>query len=259
MSFLISKIFTYTILSPGFFILLCIVLFFLILKEKKGLSLALLVLIIALMYFLSIEPGADLILKPLEDKYPPLDIMALKGRVDVIVILGGGLIEGRSPYGEMLYPGNFTLSRLIYGYNIWKELMVPIIVSGGRPLMSFPGTEGDVMKKFLVKQGVEEDFIIVENRSRNTWENALYTIEICKGSDFKSVVLVTSAFHLPRAVKAFSNKGITIYPAPSSYLTERHKYLWVNFFPHATYLYNSFIGLKEHVGLLFYKIFPKKS
>ncbi len=257
MSFFISKIFTYLFLPPGLFILLLLLLLPFALKGKRFVSTVLVFLILFSLYFLSIEPGSDLILKSLEDRYPPLNLENLKN-VDAIVILGGGLNEGRSPFPEdNLYPKEHTLSRLIYGYFIWKKLMVPIVLSGGRPLMSLPGTEADVMKDFLVRLGVPDSFIIVENRSRNTYENALYSLKICKDSDFKSIVLISSAFHLARALGLFSGKGITVYPAPSSYLTEAHPYTWISFLPHASYLYYSFLGLKERMGMLFYKILPK--
>ncbi len=258
MSFVLSKIFAYTMLPPGIFIFLGIILFFLIIKDKKRWAIFFLSIILIGMYFISIEPGMNSLVSPLEEKYPPLDIKALPDDVDAVVILGGGLTEGRSPYpGESLYPRQFTVSRLIYGYTLWKELMVPIIVSGGNPLMSLPGTEADTMKAFLMRLGVPENFIITEKRSRNTWENALYTAEICKNSDFKKIVLVTPAYHLMRAMVAFSKYNLNIYPAPSSYLTNKRPYVWTSFLPHADYLYYSFIALKERMGLLFYKIFPK--
>ncbi len=257
MSFIISKIFTYLFLPPGAFIVLLLILFPFILKGKRAISVILLLLLLVSLYFLSIEPGSDFILKGLEERYPPLDLERVKN-VDAILILGGGLNEGRSPiFGEDLYPKEYTLSRLIYGYLVWKKLMVPIILSGGRPLMRLPGTEADVMKDFLVKLGVPDSFLIVENKSRNTYENAIYSLKICKDSDFNHIILITSAFHLMRAMKLFSEKGITIYPAPSSYLTEAHPYTWISFLPHANYLYYSFLGLKERVGMLFYKILPK--
>ena len=258
MSFFFSKIFTYTLLSPGIFIILGIVLVFFIAKNKKVLSISLLIMMLFCMYIISIEPGMNFLLSPIEEKYPPLNMESLPNDVDAIVILGGGIVQGRSPYkGEILYPNQSTISRLIYGYLLWKKLMIPIIVSGGNPLMSLPGTEADTMRAFLIKLGIPENFIITERKSRNTWENALYTEEICRSSDFKKVILITSAFHLMRAMIAFSKSELIIYPAPSSYFTNKRPYIWTSFFPQAKYFHYSFIALKEYAGLLFYKIFPK--
>ncbi len=258
MSFLFSKLFTYTFLSPGVFILLAIIAIIFIVKNKRGWSIFFLILLLFSLYFLSTEVGANILLSPLENRYPPLDLSPLEGKVDAIVILGGGLIEGHSPFGGTLYPTRSTLSRIVYGYFVWKKLMVPIIVTGGRPLMRLPGTEGEVMRDYLLQLGVPESFIIAETKSRNTWENAEYTAKICKDSDFNKIVLVTSAFHLIRAVDAFSRYGLTIYPAPSSYLMKKRPYIWTSFLPQAKFLYYSFIALKERVGLLFYKISHKK-
>ncbi len=259
LSFIISKLFTYTFLSPAIFIILILFAIVFLLRDKKGWAILFLVFLAFLFYFFSIEPGSDLLLSPLEDHYPPLDLSQIEGKVDAIVILGGGVIEGHSPFRGSLSLTDSALSRVIYGYFVWKKLMVPIIVSGGRPLMKLPGTEAEVMKSYLLNLGVPEGFIIPEPRSNNTWENTEYVTKICKDSDFKSIVLVTSAFHMVRAMYAFSGRGLVIYPAPASYLTKRRPYIWTSFLPQGKYLYYSFLAIKERMGLLFYKIFLKKS
>ena len=259
MSFFLSKLFRFIFLSPNIFIFIGIFILYFTIKDRKGLSIFFIIVLILSLYFLSIEPGRDMILKPLEDKYPPINISNLKEKIDAIVVLCGGIVEGQPVLleNEKSYPGPFTTYRLLYGYFAWKELMVPIIVSGGRPFMSLPEAGADVMRSFLLKLGVPDAFIILERRSRNTWENAQFTLKICDENGFKNILLVTSSFHMPRAVLAFSKGNVNVYPAPASYITEKHPYNWTSFLPHSKYLFDSFLGLKERVGILFYKIFTR--
>ncbi|MFK4480948.1 YdcF family protein [Bacillus sp. RC206] len=77
-----------------------------------------------------------------------------------------------------------------------------IIVSGGIPAQGI--TEADAMSKWLILKGINKDRIILENKSMDTIENALFTILILEKEGFKNITLVTSASHMRRALTIFN-------------------------------------------------------
>ena len=69
----------------------------------------------------------------------------------------------------------------------------------------------------LKEWGIPGEVILIEGRSRNTYENALETKQILKDKQIDKILLVTSAFHMPRALATFRTVGIDAVPSPSSY------------------------------------------
>ena len=109
--------------------------------------------------------------------------------------------------------------------------------------------------RFLKACGVEEQYLIKEDRSRNTAENAKYVKQICQQRNFDKVILVTSAFHMPRSVAFFEREGVDVIPYPTDYKTSRNTSLNAfAFTPQAENLFHSSIAMKEYLGLLAVKM-----
>ena len=125
----------------------------------------------------------------------------------VIVILGGGLVE--TPEGWK--PSPSTIQRLERGFSLWLERRGKILVSGGAVGDT---TEASVMKSVLMSWGVPEGSIVVEGRSRNTFENALFSFELLGAT---RVNLVTSALHTRRAKMVFEKVGFSVEVLPCDY------------------------------------------
>ncbi|MGE4062948.1 MAG: YdcF family protein [Rhodospirillaceae bacterium] len=129
-----------------------------------------------------------------------------------IVVLSGGLHYNSPEYGGMTVD-EITLERLRYAARVHRLTGLPLYVSGGRP----PGAA--VTLAGAMKAALNDDFgiadVTTEERSLDTYENAVFTAEILRQRDVRSVLLVTHASHMPRAVKAFSETGLTIIPAPT--------------------------------------------
>ena len=131
-----------------------------------------------------------------------------------------------------------------------RVLHLPMVLSGGR-LFEDTVPEADLEYRFLRACGVEERYLIKEDRSRNTAENAKYVKQICRQRNFDKVILVTSAFHMPRSVAFFEREGVDVIPYPTDYKTNRE--LRLNAFaftPQAENLYHSSVAMKEYLGLL---------
>ena len=102
--------------------------------------------------------------------------------------------------------------------------------------------------------GVEEDSIIAEVRSNNTWENAVNTCSVLKDVGYRRIILVTSAVHMRRAVYSFKHSWeYEIIPAPCDYLRGSDVNV-LDFLPNRSSLDSCLRALHEWVGLLWYGV-----
>jgi len=232
--FFLKKLATSFILPPGFFIIIFLLIFILVKKNKLLRFIS--IVMAFFIYSISIEPIKDFLIIPLEKSYSQPS--ELKG--DVIVILGGGIYNSGTLKED-------SINRLIEGYVLYKRIKTPIILSGGN-------TEGKIaevtiMAKILRELGVNEKVIIEESKSRDTSENAKNVAKICKEKDFRKIILVTSAYHMKRAVILFKNKGFDIVPYPVDLKRDGHYNLY-SFLPKFSSFVNSTKAIREYIALL---------
>jgi len=234
--FFLKKFITSLILPPG----ILIVIFLLIsMLEKKRKFIRFLALFSALfVYLISIEPVKDMLLFPLEKSYS----VSEKLNADAIVILGGGVYSSGSFTED-------TSNRLITGYMVYKKTKLPVIVSGGA--LEGKISDAGAMAEMLKELGVEHSKIIEENKSKDTSQNASYVAEICKEKSFKKVILVTSAYHMKRAVKIFKQRGLEVLPYPADFKRSNH-YNVYSFLPKFSNFALSSKAIREYIALLVY-------
>ena len=123
-----------------------------------------------------------------------------------------------------------------------------IIISGTDPLL--PTSEEALgVKRFFVSRGLEEENIIIEGQSRNTWENIRNVKEIVEEEPF---FLVTSAYHMERAKREFEKVEANPIPAPTDFKIKTERYTALDFFPDARNLRNSDLAIHEYLGILWY-------
>ena len=133
-----------------------------------------------------------------------------------------------------------------------KTLNIPIIVSGTETL-EYNGTADHIVKRFLMDLGVSAKKIILEDKSRDTFENAKFSQEICSRLGFTNPILVTSAYHLKRSTMIFKKVGLEVLPFPAGFKSwQGKKYRWTAYLP-GNFLTAS-IAIKEYLGIVFYKL-----
>lgn len=137
----------------------------------------------------------------------PLIIPPKPEKADAILVLSGGVY----PNGSLSY---FTQERVVQGVALYKKGFAPkIIFSGGLSLGNRDQFDSDAMKRVAVELGVREEDILLENQSKNTFENLVNSKKIIEEKGFKKVLLVTSAIHTYRSVTVAKKLGVELIPA----------------------------------------------
>jgi uncharacterized SAM-binding protein YcdF (DUF218 family) len=161
-------------------------------------------------------PGRTL-LAVLEGWYPPFHPTS-SSKFDAIVVLAGGIyLQGSlRPQDEL---SEQSRHRTICGADLFIQGLAPkLLLAGGDSSVFGQGPpEAREMKRLAHRLGVADHAILLEEQSRNTYENAVHVKQLLAGG---SILLVTSAYHLPRAVALFSAQGFRVTPVPCGYETK---------------------------------------
>jgi uncharacterized SAM-binding protein YcdF (DUF218 family) len=246
---LLVKMVTALVLPPGFVLLLG-VLGLVLLRRRRVWGTGLLGASLALLWLLSAPAVGRVLLHGLET-YPALDTRALAAaEAGAIVILAGGRERAAPEYGGETV-SRMTLVRLRYGARLYRQTGFPVLVSGGRV---FGGGRSEAS---LMRTALAEDFDVpvrwVEGESRNTAENARLSAKVLNESGVRRVILVTDAWHMPRAVSAFERAGLQVVAAPTRFhLRDPGKPFPLRWLPDADALLMSARALHEYVGRVWY-------
>lgn len=190
------------------------------------------------------------------EREPPLALeewVTLGQRADAIVVLGSGRERGDLAWGED-QPTGVGLERQRYAARLAKASGLPILTSGGLHYGT-PPTEAKLMADSL-----HDDFGVTvrwqEGRSRTTWENAKLSAEVLLPEGIKRVVLVTQAWHMPRAVWSFRKAGFEVVPAPMGFLgTDDNGKPLGGWMPEINAIWRSGQLINEAVGQVGYSLF----
>jgi len=187
------------------FLILAIVFF----RAKPNFSFKCLLFSTLLLLLSSIAPVSDRLMLPIENNFESFTRSTKP--VDYIVVLGCSHITDHAiPVTSQLH--SCSLQRLVEALRILQLHPEAQLITSGAALDD-ESSNAEKVKQAAIALGVSEDKIIVENFPKDTEEEALLIAPRVKG---KTVVLVTNADHMPRAVKYFTQQGIDIIPAPAS-------------------------------------------
>jgi uncharacterized SAM-binding protein YcdF (DUF218 family) len=256
MEFYMSRIANY-LLEPiyilSFFLLILI--FLLLFTNLKKLIFFFAKFLLILFLFFGYTPLSNFLLYKIEDFIKPSKYSA--EQLAGIIILGGSfdLELVSKERNEVLL--NSAAERLTKALEIYKKNQRLLILFSGAANKIIPSgwSESDMAKKFFLEQGVRLENLIFENKSRNTFENIIYSKDIIitnKGP----WGLITSASHMPRSYFGFKRQGLILEPISVDYRTGTSSIFWINF-DIKKGLENWNIILHEVVGIFFYKITDK--
>ncbi len=183
-----------------------------------------------------------------QETHPPIDIASLdEFKPQAIVIVGGGL-RGMAPeYPQQVTLSDNSLTRIRYGSLLARQTGLPILVSGGKVIDDALPSEAEVMAKVLYNE-FSQTVQWQEHESRNTEENALYTSKILNTQGIKRIILVTHAFHMPRAVLQFQHQGLQVKPAPTVFFSKTRPLNILSFIPSVSALSLNTLFIHEMMG-----------
>lgn len=187
----------------------------------------------------------------LERDYPPTSVQDLPVS-DAIVLLGGA-VRGRASSNTMADLSGVG-DRVLYAAAAFHAGKAPlIVVTGGAPPGEIP--EASLTRELLVALGVPGQYIVMESRNRVTRDNRRYTGPRLERMGVKSILLVTSGFHMRRAMLVFEPLGLHVYPAATDYqvLVGDDLPALSNFLPSVKALQRSDWALHELVGYWYYQ------
>lgn len=207
---------------------------------------------LALLYGLSAGRISDNLAGMLEQAYPPFQAVAGLS-YDAIVVLDSDFLPmgGMRPVAELTYE---SLQRALCGADAYSQgLSKKLVLSGG------PGGTAE-MAKLASRLDVPEHAIVLEGGGRNTYESAKEVRKLL-GPQTK-ILLVTSAVHIPRAVRLFQKQGLKITPYPCGYLTAVQVGMWNStlpelLLPDINVLVRSTLAVNELAGLAVYGVAGK--
>lgn len=204
---------------------------------------------------------ATTLVKTLEWRYLPPDPVPV---AEAIVVLGGSTRPKSPPrpWVEVLEAGD----RVLYGVKLYQDGVAPLLLfSGGRVYWDKGenGSEAKDMAEIAQAMGVPERNILLENNSLNTYQNAVETAKILNQRKVNSILLVTSAIHMPRSVAIFEKQGFNVTATPTDYwvaqefLDQMRGISWgtfLNVLPSTEALHFFTRALKEYIGLGIYRL-----
>lgn len=174
-----------------------------------------------------------------------------KGDADVIVVPGGGIYPHAPEYAQSTIKGRL-MERLRFAAWLSHRTGLPILASGGSP--DWPGlSEAELSAKFLTDE-MNVEKVLVESRSTTTRENALHSKAIMIEQGLDTALLVTHAWHMPRAKLAFEQAGIKTIAAPTIFYSARSGHWLRQWLPDADAAAEIRWALHELIGRRFYHL-----
>lgn len=168
-----------------------------------------------------LSPLPNLAMLPLEERFPVFQPAEGAPAPAGIIVLGGAADAdatfGRKAGLELNEAGDRVMAMLALARR-YPEAKV-VFTGGAGELIGSGVPEADAIKARIADYGLDPARIVIENRSRNTYENALFTKELVEPKPGESWLLVTSAFHMPRSMGVFRKAGFPVIAYPVDFRT----------------------------------------
>jgi uncharacterized SAM-binding protein YcdF (DUF218 family) len=216
MFFVVSKA-LWLLLDPVMLLLECALIGTLISRRRPRLGRALALIGVGALLFIAFTPTGVLLLRPLEQRFPPppSDAPAPHG----IVVLGGAIEDELSAAHRQveLGEGGSRLTEAVILARRFPEARLVYTGGNGWPAADEKANDATEARDLFIELGIDPARIAIETRSRNTDENARFTAALVKPKPDEIWWLVTSAYHMPRAMGLFEKAGFALRAYPVDY------------------------------------------
>ena len=253
MFFVLSKILGFFALPSNALIVLGLVGVALAVLRRGRAGGKLIVASLILLAIFGLSPLANALILPLEDRFPPWD--ASRGPPTGIVVLGGAF-ETVVAAARPDIPLNEAAERMTASAALARRYPeARIFFTGGVGSLIYGGpTEGELARRFYAGLGIAPNRIVIEEASRDTAENAALTKPLADPKPGERWLLVTSAYHMPRAVGAFRRAGFAVEAYPVDYRTRGLDDLARPFASLGDGLRRTDTDVREWIGLAAYRV-----
>ncbi|WP_339865248.1 YdcF family protein [Paremcibacter congregatus] len=259
---LIARVMWLFIQPSNFFFLLLLLGLFFTWRRHRGKAVFTLLFCATLYGLVMFGPLTNWLLTPLEKRFASYTNQVEQGPYSGIIVLAGAeRLDLSSDHKQVSLSG--AGERLIEAAKLARQFPnMPVIFCGGARIDDGM-SEGDVARKFFREAGIDIGRIRFEEKSYNTYTNAMEARKLIATTETAPWLLVTSAFHMPRSVAAFRAAHIPVQPYPVDYRTELNNTAFGK--PDAAGNFTQFdYAVHEWVGLLTYyirgnttEVFPK--
>ncbi|MGA0236068.1 MAG: YdcF family protein [Alphaproteobacteria bacterium] len=226
--FALSKV-VHWLLDPVHFLLVVFLIGTLIRVLNRGMrsrtgqvfQVSVLIAVLALFFL----PLGSRMLEPLENRFLPYRLQSEAGRLDGVIVLGGSLDLRASLDSAALIQVGSAGDRMLTAIEVLSQTDVDLYLTGGDSSLTnrLEVGESALVAEWLGQQGYDSSRIKVESQSRNTAEHPDALLALFPALKEGKYGLVTSAFHMPRAVGVFKKKGISVVPIPVDYRSDRRR------------------------------------
>ena len=237
-------------MPPLSLLLLALLGLLLMASRRRRAGMTLLCTGLALLWLLSCHGFSVWLERSALTQYPATSAAQLKSQnVQAIVVLGGGMLPVVPEYGQA-QPVSHTLARMRYGIWLSRQTGLPLAFTGGNGWSSAGDraeSEADVTARFALQYyGVKLRWL--EGKARDTAENARLLAPLLRRDGIQRIALITDAWHMPRALRAFERAGFTVTAAPIGQTLPAQSDL-MEWLPSASGLSSSQQILRELLGI----------
>jgi len=206
-----------------------------------------------MLYLLAMPLTGDALMRFVEDGNQVVPIRQVE-KADAVVVLGGMV---RYVPGASMGEWGEAADRFFAGVSLYHAGKAPLLVfpAGRMPWMPHVPPEGQLLREWALLQGVPAQDILITREVQNTADEAREVRALLKNSALPRVILVTSAFHMPRAAMMFRFAGIDVESYPVDFRTDYYRELTpYDVLPSVRGLENSELALRELIGLAYYRL-----
>lgn len=220
-------------------------------KVSKIISITTLFLLLFVTLF-SLQEVNDLLYKSLEEE----SMYAVNCPKDAVVVLGGGYYYSDDDEKTPELNGESAL-RVVKGVQVFRECNTLWLVFSGRARQGLKEKHGELMRELALQMGVPQERIIIETDSLNTREHSIYLKKLGRFGPKSNIAIVTSPWHLKRAMIEFKHYFPLTVPVAAYYIKSSDSFGLKALVPSITTLDLSTTMLHEYIGMLWYGIEDK--
>lgn len=221
-----------------------------LMRFRPRLGIVVVVVALTALVVAALSPLGNLLLTPLEQRFA--DSGFPNQEIDGIIVLGGSYDTRIHGYMNTILLQEDSDPMAVLPGLAHRYPKAKIVFTGGTD-PSVPGlSEAAIAKRYFVSFGIAADRIAIEERSLTTEENARFTAQLLRPSPESRWLLVTNAFHMPRAMGVFRKAGFKVIPFPVGWRTHEWREMWWPAVPATENLRRLDVAVHEWMGLSLY-------